>query len=132
MSLGQLALHVATLPGMVSGFVTGDTLDFNVAAVASPTIDTHGALMAAFEDSIEHARGYLASLSDARALEAWTLLNGQTTLLSAPRVGVLRSLLFNHWYHHRGQLVVYLRLLDVPVPSVYGPTADENPFVAAD
>lgn len=132
MSLGQLALHVATLPRMVSDFVVADTLDFSVAAVASPAVDTHAALMAAFDNSVAHAKGYLSSLSDARALAAWTLLNGPTTLFSAPRVGVLRSFLFNHWYHHRGQLVVYLRLLDVPVPSVYGPTADENPFAAAD
>lgn len=132
MSLGQLALHVATLPRMVSDFVVGDTLDFGVAAAPSPTVDTHAALMAAFDDSIAHAQGYLASVTDARALETWTLLNGQKTLFAAPRAGVLRSFLFNHWYHHRGQLVVYLRLLEVPVPSVYGPTADENPFGAAD
>lgn len=132
MSLGQLALHVATLPRMVSDFVLGDTLDFGVAAVPSPTIDTHAALMAAFDDSVAHAQEYLASLADERALEAWTLLSGEKTLFTAPRLGVLRSFLFNHWYHHRGQLVVYLRLLEVPVPSVYGPTADENPFGAAD
>lgn len=131
MSLGQLALHVATLPRMVSDFVAGDTLDFSVAAVASPSADSHGALMAAFDDSIAHAQGYLASLSDTRAMDTWTLMNGQTSLFSAPRAGVIRSFLFNHWYHHRGQLVVYLRLLDVPVPSVYGPTADENPFASA-
>lgn len=128
MSLGQLALHVATLPRMVSDFVTGDTLDFSVADAPSPAIDTHVALMTAFDDSIAHATSYLQSLADDRAMGMWTLKRGDTTLFSAPRVGVLRSFLFNHWYHHRGQLVVYLRLLDVPVPSVYGPTADENPF----
>lgn len=128
MSLGQLALHVATLPRQLSDFVAGDTLDFSAAAGASPSADTHGALMAAFDESITCAQRYLESLSDTRAMATWTLMNGQTPLFSAPRVGVIRSLLFNHWYHHRGQLVVYLRLLDVPVPSVYGPTADENPF----
>lgn len=128
MSLGQLALHVATLPRMVSDFVTGDTLDFSVADAPSPAADTHVALMAAFDDSIAHATSYLQSLADGRAMEMWALKRGETTLFSAPRMGVLRSFLFNHWYHHRGQLVVYLRLLDVPVPSVYGPTADENPF----
>lgn len=131
MSLGQLALHVATLPRQVSDFVARDTLDFSVADVAPPSADTHSALMTAFDGSIAHAQGYLESLSDTRAMEAWSLLNGQTTLFSAPRVGVIRSFLFNHWYHHRGQLVVYLRLLDVPVPSVYGPTADENPFASS-
>jgi uncharacterized damage-inducible protein DinB len=53
---------------------------------------------------------------------------GGQTVFAMPRAGLLRSLLFNHWYHHRGQLTVYLRLLEIPLPSVYGPTADENPF----
>jgi uncharacterized damage-inducible protein DinB len=65
-------------------------------------------------------------------MSIWTLKAGERTLLAAPRAGVIRSFLFNHWYHHRGQLSVYLRLLDVAVPSVYGLTADENPFSATD
>lgn len=132
MSLAQLALHVATLPRMVTDFVTGDTLDVSVADASSPAVGSHADLMTAFDGSIAHATGYLESLSDERAMGMWTLKRGDTVLFSAPRVGVLRSFLFNHWYHHRGQLGVYLRLLDVPVPSVYGPTADENPFAAAD
>ncbi len=131
MSLGQLAMHVATLPQQLSDFLAGDTLDFSAAAVAPPSAASHSALIAAFNESIAYAQRYLESLSDERAMATWTLKNGETPLFSAPRVGVLRSFLFNHWYHHRGQLVVYLRLLDVPVPSVYGPTADENPFTAS-
>jgi uncharacterized damage-inducible protein DinB len=82
--------------------------------------------------STEQAQAYLASLSDERAMATWRLVAGGRELFAAPRAAVLRSFLFlfNHWYHHRGQLLVYLRLLDVPVPSVYGPTADENPFAA--
>jgi uncharacterized damage-inducible protein DinB len=72
----------------------------------------------------------LADLTDERATATWRLVAGERNLLTAPRAAMLRSLLFNHWYHHRGQLVVYLRLLEVPVPSVYGLTADENPFAA--
>ena len=64
------------------------------------------------------------------AAATWRLLAHGTELFAAPRAAVIRSFLFNHLYHHRGQLLVYLRLLDVPVPSVYGPTADENPFAA--
>lgn len=131
MSLGQLALHVATLPKQLSEFVAEDALDFSAATGAPPAAASHEALMTAFDDSVTHARNYLESLSDARALDTWILKRGDTPLFSAPRIGVLRSFLFNHWYHHRGQLVVYLRLLDVPVPSVYGPTADENPFPSA-
>jgi len=61
-------------------------------------------------------------------MQTWTVLMGGKELMSLPRVAMIRSFLLNHWIHHRGQLSVYLRLLDVPVPSIYGPSADENPF----
>ena len=130
MSLGQLAMHVATLPGLVPQFLAGDVLDFDSVPKAPPTIASHADLLAAFASSTEQARSYLADLSDDRATSTWHLVAGERLLLAAPRTAILRSFLFNHWYHHRGQLVVYLRLLDVFVPSVYGPTADENPFAA--
>jgi uncharacterized damage-inducible protein DinB len=130
MSLGQLALHVATLPRQLTEFVAGDALDVGAAAGLPPTVGSHEALLAAFTASTEQAQAYLGSLSDERAMATWRLVASGRELLAAPRAAVLRSLLFNHWYHHRGQLLVYLRLLDVPVPSVYGPTADENPFGA--
>lgn len=128
MSLGQLALHVATLPGLVTQFLSGDELDFDAVPKEPPTVATQAALLAAFASSTEQTRSYLADLSDERATSIWRLVTGDRSLLAAPRAAMLRSLLFNHWYHHRGQLLVYLRLLDVPVPPVYGPTADENPF----
>ena len=131
MSLGQLALHVATLPRQLTEFVTGDELDFGAAAGAPPTVGSHDELLTAFNSSTERAQSYLANLSDERATATWRLTAGGRELFAAPRAAVLRSFLFNHWYHHRGQLVVYLRLLDVPVPSVYGPTADENQFAGA-
>lgn len=126
MSLGQLALHVATLPRMLTEFVAADALDFGAAARTPPTVSSHHELLAAFASSTEQARSYLATLTDERATAMWRLVAGGRELFAAPRAAVLRSFLFNHWYHHRGQLVVYLRLLDVPVPSVYGPTADET------
>ena len=86
--------------------------------------------MAAFAANTEQALVYFGTLSDERATATWRLFAGSRERFAAPRVAVLRSFLFNHWYHHRGQLLVYLRLLDVPLPSVYGPTADENPFGA--
>ena len=61
-------------------------------------------------------------------METGSLIAGDKTLMSMPRIGLLRALMLNHWYYHRGQFSVYLRLLDVPVPSIYGPSADENPF----
>jgi uncharacterized damage-inducible protein DinB len=131
MSLGQLALHVATLPSLVAQFLSSDALDFDSVPKAPPTVGSQAELLEAFAASTEQARLFLADLNDERALATWRLVAGERELLAAPRAAMLRSLLFNHWYHHRGQLVVYLRLLDVPVPSVYGPTADENPFAMA-
>lgn len=131
MSLGQLALHVATLPGLVAQFLSGDALDFDSVPKEPATVVRHADLLEAFGSSTERARSFLADLTDERASATWQLVAGERTLLTASRAAMLRSLLFNHWYHHRGQLVVYLRLLDVPVPSVYGPSADENPFAAA-
>jgi uncharacterized damage-inducible protein DinB len=128
MSLGQLALHVATLPCQLTEFVAGDELDFGAAAAGPPTAGSQWELMEAFTSGIVRARSYLADLTDERAAATWRLMAGERQLFAAPRAAVLRSFLFNHWYHHRGQLLVYLRLLDVPVPSVYGPSADENPF----
>jgi uncharacterized damage-inducible protein DinB len=128
MSLGQLGLHVATLPRQLTEFVASDELDFGAAAGTPPSVRSLHELLAAFTSSTEHARTYLANLTDERARATWRLVAGTRELFAAPRAAVLRSFLFNHWYHHRGQLLVYLRLLDVAVPSVYGPTADENPF----
>ena len=127
-SLGQLALHVALLPQQLTGFVAGDSLDMTTVDTRQPAPTSRAEVMAAFDGSLDAARTYLASLDDARAAEVWRLLARGTELFAAPRAAVIRSFLFNHLYHHRGQLLVYLRLLDVPVPAVYGPTADENPF----
>ncbi len=84
--------------------------------------------MKSFEAACAAAKGAMARLDDTMAMETWTFSYGPKTLLAMPRIAFLRTILLNHSYHHRGQLSVYLRLLDVPVPSVYGPSADENPF----
>jgi uncharacterized damage-inducible protein DinB len=70
----------------------------------------------------------VGKMDDARLMGTWTLTKDGKTIMSVPRIGIVRSILLNHVYHHRGQLSVYLRMLDVPVPSIYGPSADENPF----
>ena len=99
MSLGQLALHVATLPGLVTQFLSGDELGFEAVPKEPPTVAKHADLLAAFASSTEQARSYLADLSDERATSIWRLVAGQRPLLAAPRATMLRSLLFNHWYH---------------------------------
>jgi uncharacterized damage-inducible protein DinB len=86
-------------------------------------------IQAAFEQSVVASEKVLNEMTDEAAQGSWTLKRGDKELFTQPRIGVMRSIMLNHWYHHRGQLSVYLRLLDVPVPVVYGPTADENPFM---
>jgi uncharacterized damage-inducible protein DinB len=85
-------------------------------------------LLEALEQSMATARQMLGRMSDERLAGTWTLEDAGEVLMQVPRAALLRSLMLNHWYHHRGQLTVYLRLLDVPLPSTYGPTADVNPF----
>ncbi len=84
--------------------------------------------MPALESSVATAKEYLSGLDDEAALSTWTLARGDQEVMAAPRIGIVRSIMLNHWYHHRGQLSVYLRLLDIAVPAIYGPSADENPF----
>jgi uncharacterized damage-inducible protein DinB len=84
--------------------------------------------MDTFSASLASAKDSLKDLNDARLMSTWNGMANGKVVLSIPRIGLIRAILLNHWYHHRGQLSVYLRLLDVPVPSIYGPSADENPF----
>jgi uncharacterized damage-inducible protein DinB len=127
-SLGQLALHVASLPERLTTYVAGERLDITIGNRRQPEPQSLADVIGAFDASLSAARAYFADLDDTRAGEVWRLVAGTTELFAAPRAAVIRSFLFNHLYHHRGQLLVYLRMLDVSVPSVYGPSADENPF----
>jgi uncharacterized damage-inducible protein DinB len=92
---------------------------------------TSAELVPALEESLARARGVLTGLDDEAMARTWRLMHAGRELMALPRAAALRSIMLNHWYHHRGQLLVYLRMHDVPLPSVYGPTADENPFAAA-
>jgi uncharacterized damage-inducible protein DinB len=127
MSLGQLALHVATTPGQVAGLVSKDKAEvpqFGEYPAAKSTAD----LLRALDQSVAIAKEFLNGLDDRTATSTITLTGKGKVMLSAPRIGVVRGIMLNHWYHHRGQVSVYLRLLNIPVPSIYGPSADENPF----
>jgi uncharacterized damage-inducible protein DinB len=86
-------------------------------------------LLEAFDKNVSELRNSLASASDEALMKEWTLFAGEKKIFSAPRIGVIRSFCLNHVIHHRAQMGVYLRLNNVPVPSVYGPSADENPFM---
>ena len=127
MSLRQLAQHVATIPGSVSGMARLDGYDVEK-FTEPPALETTAAILAAFDASVAQAKADLAATDDAAMMANWSFKMGGKPIMTIPRIGVYRSMLLNHLYHHRGQLTVYLRLLDVPVPSIYGPSADENPF----
>src|SRR5687767_5879801 len=125
-SLGQLALHIAIIPSLGERLLTPDA--GSPPEFVQQEARSSAELMSAFDESLASARRFLSELTPEKAEATWRLVRGDRELMAAPRIVMVRSLMFNHWYHHRGSLVVYLRLLDVPVPSVYGPTADEKLF----
>jgi uncharacterized damage-inducible protein DinB len=127
MSLGQLALHVATVPGNVAELASVDTVPEPPAFVQPEATDA-SALLPSLADSVAKAKRALGGFDDTKMNAMWRLQSGGRDIMAMPRAAFLRAIMLNHWYHHRGQLLVYLRLLDQSVPSVYGPTADENPF----
>jgi uncharacterized damage-inducible protein DinB len=129
MSLGQLALHVATIPGNVAALVANDVVP-EPPVFTQPEAATAAELGPALTASIAQARRIVSGFDEAAMNATWRLLYNGEELMAMPRAAMLRAIMLNHWYHHRGQLLVYLRMHDVPLPSVYGPTADENPFAA--
>jgi len=126
-TLGELALHIAIVPGGVAELFTGPSRA-QAPQFVDPIPGSAAELIPALDDSIAKAKRAVGRMDDAALMEPWTLMRGDRELFTVPRVALLRSIMLNHWYHHRGQLTVYLRELDVPVPWVYGPSADENPF----
>jgi uncharacterized damage-inducible protein DinB len=108
-----------------------DSFDVAQAKFNPPMPASVDELVSTLDTSLADARAFLGELDAEKAFATWRFVHGERELMALPRLALVRTLMFNHMYHHRGQLVVYLRLLDVPVPSVYGPSADENPFAAA-
>ena len=125
-SLGQLALHIANIPGSVAAAASQDSFEFPT--TPQPEAKSRQEVLDAFAQSLAAARELLNQMDDSRVMSTWNLTSGGNVVMSIPRIAFIRTILLNHTYHHRGQLSVYLRLLDIPVPAVYGPTADENPF----
>lgn len=129
MSLGRLAGHLAEMPGWALVTLGQDELDMNPPGGSgfSPTVmSSRAELLAKFDQDAANARRVLAGTTDGVMLQNWTLKNGGHVVWTAPRVTVLRSFVMNHMIHHRAQLGVYLRMNDVAVPSIYGPSADEG------
>jgi uncharacterized damage-inducible protein DinB len=128
MSLGQLALHIATIPAGVSQVAQVDEFDAGAASFNPPSANSMDEVLAALDSSVRTGQDYLGSVSESAAAGNWRAMANGKEVMSMPRTVMLRSIMLNHWYHHRGQLSVYLRLLDIPVPVIYGPSADESPF----
>lgn len=125
MSLGQLALHVANVPGAIAELVSVDSRE--LPTVPRPEAKSSAELMSALGRSIDTASAKVAAWSDEDLMGTFSLTKDGQPVMQLPRIAMIRAVMLNHWYQHRGQLEVYLRLLDVPVPAIYGASADEAP-----
>jgi uncharacterized damage-inducible protein DinB len=126
MAFGRLASHVAEMFGWTKDTLKSDVLDFATMDYKPFEPQTTEELLAFFDEHIANAKATLAETSDETFMTDWTMRNGEQVYFTMPKVAVMRSFVMNHIIHHRGQLSVYLRLNDIPVPSIYGPSADEG------
>ena len=130
-AMGGLATHVANIPTWTINSMTAESLDLAPGGVPMPPIQTaagRDAVLKFFDENVAKAREVIANAADDAFFVPWSLMMNGKTIMTLPRVAVVRSFVLNHLIHHRGQLSVYLRLTDIPVPSIYGPSADEGGF----
>lgn len=126
---GALAAHIANMADWAELTLQSDSFDYappGAPPYESPKYTSTTDLVAAFDKSVAKARAALADADDAKMMAPWTLMAGGKAVMTMPRVAVVRTFVMNHIIHHRAQLTVYLRLNDVPVPALYGPSADEQ------
>jgi len=128
MTLGQLALHIAQIPDRVSALAEMNGFDVSQANFVPPQPKDLNEVLTGFEGAVLEGGKRLGTMTDESASQPWTLSAGDKVVFTVPRAGIVRTIMLNHWYHHRGQLSVYLRMLEVPVPVIYGRSADESPF----
>jgi uncharacterized damage-inducible protein DinB len=131
LTAGQLAQHIAMIPAGMTRMAQMDAVDMAARRPEYASCASKDALLDTLDTSLTAARDFLSGLTDESASFPWRMTFGDQQIMAMPRIGVVRTLLLNHWYHHRGELVVYLRLLGVPVPAVYGRSADESLFAQA-
>jgi uncharacterized damage-inducible protein DinB len=128
-SFGGLATHLATIPDWAKLTMEMDAFDYAPPGgppYQAPTFASNKEMVDAFDKGVAEARAAIAAGDDAKFLAPWSLMAGGKTMMTMPRIAVIRSFVMNHAIHHRAQLGVYLRLNDIPVPGMYGPTADEQ------
>jgi uncharacterized damage-inducible protein DinB len=126
MSLGRLATHVAELPRMITVAFDTDELDFAKQEYKPHVAQDKTELLQIFDEKVQNALASLHAADNESMMQPWTMRHGEQIFFTLPRIAVVRNVAMNHLIHHRGQLSVYLRLNDVPVPGMYGPTADER------
>lgn len=126
MSMGRLAGHVAEMPSWGAVTLQTESLDLNGTGYQVLTATSRAHVLAAFDRNIADSRAALAAASDESFVQPWSLLMGGKALFTMPRIAVIRSMVMNHTIHHRGQLTVYYRVNGVPIPALYGPSADEG------
>jgi uncharacterized damage-inducible protein DinB len=126
LTLGQLAMHVASIPGAIAELSMQPRFDART-PIPRPGASGVMELVSTLDRSVDRARELLGGMADSALATPWRATDGERELFVLPRGALLRSVLLNHWYHHRGQLTVYLRMTGVPVPAIYGPSADEIP-----
>jgi uncharacterized damage-inducible protein DinB len=127
-TMGVLVTHLANLPSWVNLTVNQDSLDIapNGEPQRATLLHSNAEVLETFDKNVATARAAIAGADDQQLFQPWTLIANGKTLMTLPKVAVLRSFVMNHLIHHRAQLGVYLRLNDIPVPSIYGPSADEG------
>lgn len=125
MPLVNLASHVAEIPGWFHETLVQDVLDFETVAYKPFVPTSSEELVAHLEHNLQRAAEILSSFPDEKMKDNWTMRSGETIYFTLPKEQVARTWCLNHWYHHRAQLGVYLRLLDIPLPGTYGPSADQ-------
>jgi len=126
MSLKHLATHVAEINGWWKECLIQDELDFSVGDFKPKELHSTEDLLSMHDDLVEKATKILSEVADEEFAKPWTMRNGEQIYFTMPKAAVVRTWCLNHLFHHRGQLTVYLRLLDVKLPGMYGPTADDN------
>jgi uncharacterized damage-inducible protein DinB len=126
MTIGRLATHIAEIPHWITDILSADSYDFISRALTPYTASSTEELLKIFSDQVDAALEQLSKSSDNDFDKTWTIKRGDVALSVLPKKIAVRGWGFSHLYHHRGQLTVFLRLLDVPVPGMYGPTADER------